>query len=662
MHGHAGLPPSMSTSSSHQPSSSNTAPPIPARRLASHPATTPNSGGGGAGVGAGKVETQLSVGEKDTAESRSAPSSPTEKETDITSNNLRPERVTIGTPRATGGRSPSAQRPRSVVVDMSSASGLNYAQVHFTNGHGGKRPRVQQRRNTKYTSIAYQPENSAGKKSRDEPDGQGNAETENSQQQHQQASSSSASGRNSDHNSHRHSSSPRDSPVPPSTNVATTTENASAMYDVPPPIPMRKDLVDSEEGSGSSLGQASSGSGEGERRGGRGGGEGGREEPPIAPHCHHSSDPFHSSDGIDPFDGGQADPFGAMSVWKDPTGFYDTPPQRLPNVPARNESTNPPVTAKSTVVGIEAFADSFVDPGDCTGDSSYEDTGELLKLRFMKMKAMGGGTEHYAPASDVYTGPDKTKRMESHESDEGIAGSPELDQKPSDGYEFPAELTKYPFTKEANNQATPSTVPEAPPTKLSDQPTLHVFNYSSSKAQATCPVPSSGQPVARHESFGRSARNMPLPPIPGEAPPPSQHNLRPQATADHAPPLPARPDIISSKPPLPGNHPSMRKQQVEERPKLPPPNLHNRRHPIENTTPSPKSNPPLPPRNTEAQSGGKMGGAAPPQSPPQRKEDRALQELFALGYSKAEIERALKITKNDYSMAKEILQEYGGRH
>ena len=107
----------------------------------------------------------------------------------------------------------------------------------------------------------------------------------------------------------------------------------------------------------------------------------------------------------------------------------------------------------------------------------------------------------------------------------------------------------------------------------------------------------------------------------------------------------------------------MRKQQVEEPPKLPPLNhpWGNKRLPIESTTPTTDNNPPLPPRKKEAPLGGEMAGAAP-QSPPQRKEDLALRELLALGYSKAEIERALKITKNDYTMAKMILQEFGGRH
>ena len=269
--------------------------------------------------------------------------------------------------------------------------------------------------------------------------------------------------------------------------------------------------------------------------------------------------------------------------------------------------------------------------------------------------------EHYAPASDVYMGPDKTKRMESHGSDDGSAGSPESGQKAGDSYEFPTELAKYPLKSQAN-MATPSTMSEAPPTKPRDEPTLHVFNYSS-RAQATCPVPSSGQSVTRHDSFNRSSRNMPLPPIPSETPPPSQHNMRPQATADQAPPLPARTSANTSKPPLPGNHPSMRKQQVEEPPKLPPPNhpWGNKRHPTESTTPTADSNPPLPPRKKEAPSGSEMVGTVP-QSPPQRKEDLQLRELLALGYSKDDIERALKIAKNDYAMAKSILQAFGGRH
>ena len=668
MHSGAGIPSSMSKSSGQSSSSSNPPPPIPARRLASHPPMAPGGGGSSAGGGGGKTDGQLAVNDKDTTESRSAPSSPTEKEKDVSAS-LRPERVTIGSPRP-ASRSHGVQRPRSVVVDMSSA--LNYAQVQFTNGHGGAgRPKITQRRNTKYTSISYQPENSAGKKSKDEAAAQDNhVKTEAGNGQQQQTSSSA---RSSDYHSH-HESSPRASPAPPAA------DNSAPMYDVPPPIPVRLDLLDSEEGSGSSVGQASGSGGDS-----RGGGDG--EKQPTALHRRHSSDPFHGTDGTDPFSG-QADPFsnqdpfsgGASSAWEDPAAFYDKPPQRQP-VPARSDSAESPAKSggNSSSFG-QGFDDSFINSTDFTGESSYEDTCEVLKnLRMMKNsmgQGTGGGghTEHYAPASEVFMGgADKANRAENHGpgggGGNGGAGieqsSPDLSCKVGDSYEFPTELAKYPLKQ---REATPTSMPEAPPPKTREEPTLHTFNYSS-KTQASCPISSGPGGVARQESFNRSSRNMPLPPIPGETPPPpSQHNLRQQPSVDHAPPLPARTNVSTGKPPLPGNHPAMRKQ-VEDPPRLPPLNhpWGNKRHPIDNATPTADNNPPLPPRKKETSLGIEMPGASPQsppqqQSPAQRKEELALRELLALGYTKAEIERALKITRNDYTMAKMILQEFGGRH
>ena len=100
---------------------------------------------------------------------------------------------------------------------------------------------------------------------------------------------------------------------------------------------------------------------------------------------------------------------------------------------------------------------------------------------------------------------------------------------------------------------------------------------------------------------------------------------------------------------------------------LPPPNhpWGNKRHPGEPTDGGANQGyPPLPPRKKEGLSGADMPGAASSLAQQQgsRKDDLAMKELFALGYSKAEIDRVLKITRNDYGMAKMIMQEFGGRH
>ena len=585
MHSGGGVPASIAKSSnSSQGTSTDPPPPIPARRLASHPPTAPG----------GKTATDGQHGhgatEKEATESHSAPSSPTEK--------AKKEGTHHDSSRAAGSprhsKSPDNQRPRSVAVDLT--SGLNYAQVQFTNGHSG-RPVLNQRRNTKYTSIAYQQENAAEKKSM-EMDGHLKTEAGSSQQ------SSRSPG-------HRHTSSPRGSPVPP--------EN-TAVYDVPPPVPVRLDLLETEG-----------------------------ENPPGEGHNRHSSDPFHSSGGGgDPF---SQDPFGGDSgggAWEDPTAFYDKPPHRQP-IPARSEATGSSTLASTAPqAGGESqqppassdqqtLEDSIINSTDFTGDSSYEDTCEVLKnIRLMKyLKEQKDGKDPYAPAAEVFMGQDK--KSEKQTSSEQL--SPEFGQAKSDSYEYPLELAKYPHKKDI------CSVPEAQP-RSKEEPTLHTFNYS---AKLQTSVPSGG--VTRHESFSRSSRNMPLPPIPGEA-----SNQQPWVPLDHAPPLPARAGANAGKPPLPGNHPSTRKS-VEDPPRLPPMNhpWGNKRHPGDTTTPTSDSNPPLPPRKKDASD---VPGAAQQQ----RKEDLALRELVALGYSKAEIDRALKITRNDYSMAKMILQEFGGRH
>lgn len=652
-----------SSSSGHQSvSSSEPPPPIPARRLASHPPITSS----------GKMDAHqqgLCVKEKDVSESHSAPSSPTEKATDGSlkgDENCSPQKVS---PRHSS-RSPNYQRPKSVVVDMT--TGLNYAQVQFANGHNvGGRPKASQRRNTKYTSIAYQPEN-AKKSLKEDADGHGKSDGGHyaQDQARQQSSPPSTASRNSDHHHHHFShshSSPRGSPVP-------TSHDGASMYDLPPPIPMRMDLQESNEG------------------GMVGGGDKLSTTSFETVHKRHSSDPFHG--GVtDPF---AVDPFGGDSAWNDPSAFYDKPPSRQP-IPARSEppssatassassSQAPGMSGCSSGVSTQlpssatAFDDNVVNSSDFTGESSYEDTFEVLQ-NLQKMKS----GDPYAPASVVYMGQDGTKVEQTrHQQGHNETSSPELNQLNKDSYEFPTELAKYPMKR---GEPMPgfggqATMPVDNQPQCVEEPTLHTFNYSP-KLPHNPPVPpppsssssSSGSSVTRHESFSRSSRNMPLPPIPTEMPSQQQQQQspwqppHPTFPVDHAPPLPARTVPNSGKPPLPGNHPSMRKAATpasdEQPPRLPPPNhpWGNKRHPSEPADSA--GNPPLPPRKKEGPSVAETPGAAPSMAQQQtvRREEFALRELLALGYSKAEIDRALKITRNDYAMAKMILQEFGGRH
>ena len=710
MHGGSG-PPSLNTKSSSVPNQTGTAsgsssssvppPPIPARRLASHP---PAASSGktdshhqhqlqqGAGQGG------LGVKEKDISESHSAPSSPTEKGHKDGAGGAKGDESgasggTTVSPRHSS-RSPNYQRPKSVVVDMNS-SGLNYAQVQFENGRNvGGRPKAAQRRNTKYTSIAYQPENAADKAKRsskaaagEESNGHGHGGKSESKEHHQQKQArqptSPPAGRNTDHHHHHHhhhhvsqhgSSSPRSSPVPPAAMDSATT------YDVPPPVPMRMDLIESNEGGVVGGGDKSSGGGE------------------AIVHKRHSSDPFHGG-ASDPF---AQDPFGGdsgASAWDDPAAFYDKPPCRQP-IPARSEpSAVTTATTSSTQAGQTPAAgrgggissqqqlpgggivdENAINSADFTGESSYEDTMEVLQ----NLQLMKSGVDPYAPASATFMGQDNKKTdQHSHHHLQGHneMSSPDLNQE-KDSYQFPTELAKYPLKAKPDGGQAPgqATMPIESQPRCKEEPTLHTFNYSPKLPHSSAVnVPtSSASGVTRHESFSRSSRNMPLPPLPTEMPTQQQQQQQQQPSpwqphpVDHAPPLPARTvPNAGGKPPLPGNHPSMRKAAAtsdEQPPRLPPPNhpWGNKRHPGEPTDSAGQGNPPLPPRKKDGSSGAELPGAPPPagqqQQASSRKDDLAMRELIALGYSKAEIDRALKITRNDYSMAKMILQEFGGRH
>ena len=651
---------SKSTSNPSSSNSSDPPPPIPARRLVSHPSTNASSGKtDGASASASHQQQQgLVVKEKDVSESHSAPSSPTEKAKDGPKCDGSPSKVS---PRHSS-RSPNYQRPKSVVVDMT--SGLNYAQVQFTNGHNvGGRPKAQQRRNTKYTSIAYQAENAAdkSKKSKEATDGHTKSDGGQSkaQEQRQQTSPPSTASRNSDHH-HRHhlqrgTSSPRSSPVP-------TSGDSAPMYDVPPPVPMRMDLLETNEG------------------GVVGGGDkAGANTPPEVVHRRHSSDPFHGG-ATDPFD---QDPFSSFSgggAWDDPSAFYDKPPSRQP-IPARSDpsgaaTTTPTMSSTQANMGgngggastLQSVDENAINSSDFTGESSYEDTFEVLKnLQMMRHSGEVDALDPYSPAAAVFMGGQDNKKSDGHhhlQQGRNEMSSPDLNQVNKDSYEFPTELAKYPLKKEGQ-----ATLPIENLPRCKEEPTLHTFNYSPKlphNSAASLSTPSAS--VTRHESFNRSSRNMPLPPLPTEVPNQQQSSWpHPQQPVDHAPPLPARIVPNSSKPPLPGNHPSMRKPAAgaateEQPPRLPPPNhpWGNKRHPGE---PDSTANPPLPPRKKEGSSGVDMPAPQQQQqSLPLGKDELALRELIALGYSKAEIDRALKITRNDYSMAKMILQEFGGRH
>lgn len=687
MHGGGG-PPSLnikSSSASHSSSSasnqsnasSDPPPPIPARRLASHPPTSSSAKADGSSHHH-QHQQGLGVKEKDVSESHSAPSSPTEKgHKDGAKGDESGGSQSTVSPRHSS-RSPNYQRPKSVVVDMT--SGLNYAQVQFANGHNvGGRPKAAQRRNTKYTSIAYQPENAVDKAKRSskvDADGHTHGKSEGGQnkgqhaqdhhQQQQARQPTSPPLTTGHHHGHHHashsSSSPRSSPVPSS-------GIDNAMYDVPPPVPTRMDLLESNEG------------------GVVGGRDKSSAQEPV--HKRHSSDPFHGG-ATDPF---AQDPFGGDSgagALDDPSAFYDKPPSRQP-IPARSDpsATATTTSVSSTQAGVSGGSggvstqqlpggividENATNSADFTGESSYEDTFEVLQ-NLQKMKSKGGA-DPYAPASSVFMAQDNKKTEHSHtqlhqQQSRNEMSSPDLNQANKDSYEFPTELAKYPLKSRPEVGQAPATMPIETQPRCKEEPTLHTFNYSP-KLPHSSNAPTSSASVTRHESFSRSSRNMPLPPLPTEVSNQQQQQQSPWQphSVDHAPPLPARTvPNTGGRPPLPGNHPSMRKTAAtpasdEQPPRLPPPNhpWGNKRHPGEPAD-NAGGNPPLPPRKKEGSSGTDMPGAAPPgQQQASRKDELAMRELIALGYSKAEIDRALKITRNDYTMAKMILQEFGGRH
>ena len=426
---------------------------------------------------------------------------------------------------------------------------------------------------------------------------------------------------------------------PPHTQLAEDSKRAgeNAVYDVPPPpVPVRF-----------------------------GSQEGGAHDPsdPSKP----SADTAASSNRIpdDPFLQNQfGDPFSGANAWNDPSAFYDKPRSILNSSSEVKEEDGYMEIGKVTTnasISDPSASSMMSNMADCTGDSSYEDTSSFLQDMRARYKNR--------PHDEVpMPGQHFPIREVDNEGDSGAYDVPppaEVNSKMPDitleedaqlaSYDFPSALKRYPRGEGAGEDLGG---------KKSEEPPLHTIQYPSAQRppqQQQLGVSSSGSPatVTRSDSVARGRANVPLPPTPVE-----QSSLEGSGREELAPPpLPARQaGNVAGKasardgplPPLP---------QPNDRPRLPPMNhpWGNRRPPNQPLPPPPGHddpyNPPLPPRKkAQGSTNGHEGAAAP------QKEDPAMLDLMNKGYQRADIESALRIARNDFELARNILKEFGGRH
>lgn len=337
------------------------------------------------------------------------------------------------------------------------------------------------------------------------------------------------------------------------------------------------------------------------------------------------ADPFLSNEdpfANNPFDN---DPFAddIANEWRDNTVFYDHPPPPRPYTAGME-------VPKAHIPEPAAVADDYKSDGetaDCTDESAYQDTKDFLEgvqakhrgEEFQIPALVQNENPHFTPAADLFVPELKDSEPSQSVSEPVPKHSPTFSKQASSAYEYPAILDKHPKKPEDS--------------KISDEPPLHTLTYSKH-----APTPSDN--LTRSESLKTSGRRgMPLPPLPdNQDQPPSTITAHPDLSSP--PPLPARPVAGPSgyqAPSLPPfNHPwGNKKQRSEETP----------------------SNPPLPPRRKE-QAPVFNGG----NEPPKPEANSSVTELLALGYTLSEIERALLISKNDLTLAKLILKEFGGRY
>ncbi len=348
----------------------------------------------------------------------------------------------------------------------------------------------------------------------------------------------------------------------------------------------------------------------------------------VYPEMTSGDDPFLNTEALgdpfahNPFDN---DPFADDNAddWRDSTAFYDHPPPPRPytagmEVPKKSPSPEP--------VPDDLKFDG--ETADCTDESAYQDTKDFLEGVQAKHRGEEFQVSNDNPrlSADLYM-PDMSEPPQS--VPEPVAKhSPTSKQSSSGTYEYPTILDKYQKRSEDS--------------KPSDEPPLHSLTYSKL-------APSAPGNLTRSESLRASGRRaMPLPPLPDDKDQPPLPLPPPAAAIVHPirlspPPLPARP----MGPPQPGypslpplNHPwGNKKARSEELP----------------------ANPPLPPRRKEPAPVYNGGNEPPKPSAGTPETNSSVPELLALGYTLSEIERALIISKNDITLAKLILKEFGGR-
>ena len=608
------------------------APPIPVRR---------NAGGNNNNClpmlsqASSSIQQQAAVAvaqAKGLTESRSAPSSPTEKEEQESGDRMGVERHQ---------RSPtvhhSPRRPRSMAVEEGAR--VQYTTISFPDAESSRTPPT--RRNTNYADIKHQPVRSKHQeKGAAAPPGGPDSREAGSDSPVAYINVGGGGGGGGGRGVNKHGEEVND-----------------VTYDVPPPpVPVRFSSQDSaHEQTPSTTTTAPAAAATAAPTGSSRPNPHPSEDP-------HPEDPFAQSKFGDPF---------MDSCWDNPTAFYDRP---------RN-------TMATTSGNSCALEDGYMEIGksptgittaDFTGDSSYEDTSAFLQD--MRDRYKNRPTEEskmpVAPREDN-DGPGATydippiDHSHSHEG-KNIPLTHIDDDAQLGSYDFPTALNVYPFKEGGGDGGVASREEPArrkeEPARRKEEPPMHTIQYPIQ--QKTSHPPSSTSvgppaPAARSESYPLGPRsNVPLPPTPMD-----ERNPEPSGRED-PPPLPARQggtggnkQFSSARdnplPPIPGAGAA-----AGDRPRLPPFN-----HPWGNKKPHSQPsqdshNPPLPPRkkaqaNPNGHSQGVSGEGASGAGP---HEDPTMLDLISKGYQRADIESALRIAKNDYELAKSILKEFGGRH
>ncbi len=536
----------------------------------------------------------------DVHESHSAPSSPVDNAISNSISGLR-----VRTPSPTS-------RPKSMMVGADQSSRVKYTTVSFQEGANTSHP-PPARRGTKYANIVHEPVPAS----------------------RNQGATASDADKNNVIMSPSYVGMQCSQPLPPDVSQDNPT------YDTPPPpVPLRLESQDSINTS-----------------------SGNKNEAPPSAQSDSSNKPLIVTE--DPFGDASANAWGDS----DPSAFYDRPAEAKDKLSA-SETVE---TEEDGYFEISKMSTTCpVNTADFTGDSAYEDTCSFLQdirsrykdrdpdevLGNMQSKrsdtlptatqaAMALGAEDDDDDDD--DDDEVTYDLPPREEDsrpEGVQIQQQQDQQHKTdeedevsmgSYDFPAELNRYPLKDSVKKESSES----------------HAKNSGGRTDGADHHAP-------RH--------NMPLPPIPDEM----------GMQKDPAPPLPDRP-VVPTASARPGPKNTLSRDQplpllppAKERPPLPPMNhpWGNKRGASANPSNPPALSssfgsefPPLPPRKKNPN-----GHSAEPPPPPyhqavshEPQEDPGLQELLNCGYQRADIERALRIARNDYDMARSILQEFGGR-